>query len=86
MTYYYKKRKTLKKSYQKSISKNVLKNLSFRDNRDLKQGERVILRTLRTKQGLSGQKETNGPFLVTSSFFPLTQTWVSRVASHAKSL
>ena len=44
--------------------------MNFRDNQDLEEDERAILSILRTKQGLSGQKETNWDFSVMCLFFP----------------
>ena len=43
--------------------------MNFRDNQDLKQDERATLGTLRTKQGLWGQKVTKKAFLVMCLFF-----------------
>ena len=46
------------------------KNVNFRDHQDqTDQGERAILWKLRTKQGLSGQKETKETFLFLIVFF-----------------
>ena len=48
------------KKLSKINFKKCFKNLSFRDNRDLKQGERVILRTLRTNKDYRDKKRQMG--------------------------